>query len=644
MSFSTPGWTWTNTGTQSSTLNETVGETQQSMPDLATGTPVVFTTQTALEQTTSATELGHSATVLRTSTGSSTQGNSWGGTSTEGTYSSPGLSGISMRAHALVPVGSDGLSYAMNNNPTNYVGDYLWTANDLLGGGSSAAPEAQGFSRNFDTSLTTQKTLAATPGSSTTNSDHAASTGSGSNGGTTSYGTGSGGSTDYGPDLPPGHVESRAGLHFIQTTGMIIAAGDDAASKALVNAIAIAQAPLIVCDGNSCVEIVYHDLTTGRESSDPSALVPGGHWSVNVQTAAGTGGYFSVPPAERANKIDSALRKATLDALAEGDQSAREVVEAMKEEWVGAENRIKPTVSNVVINGVKLRKEVSVKTYFRTRVYGLPFIGYEEPFGSEVIQTNYYDSSGRLVVDPEAPTRIGFDDTVFEGQRLRETASHSRSNMAGQAYRTGLLVVGVGVVASQFTPGPEDIIIDGALAAGAGELALAAGRSGLKIAFDKAQGVFRYFRSGPGDKLVEVAEKEAKDALGKNANELIEKFKKGEDGAQSKNFAAEQAKDCVLDKATGQLHHAISTKVGRAIDKHKNLSGAFKKRDPRFVTRAADDAAHRGYQRWHRDIDDEVVKWLESDRNKDATAEDFLAWLRSRYQQPDLKPRFPNGF
>ncbi len=93
MSFSTPGWTWTNTGTESSTLNETVGQTIQSMPDMMTGAAVA---ETELEQTTSASELNHSATVLRTSTGSSTLGNSWGSTSTAGTYASPGVSGISM--------------------------------------------------------------------------------------------------------------------------------------------------------------------------------------------------------------------------------------------------------------------------------------------------------------------------------------------------------------------------------------------------------------------------------------------------------------------------------------------------------------------------------------------------------------------
>ena len=280
------GWTWTNTGSQSSTLNETVRETRQSMPDLATGTPVAFTNQTQLERTTSATELSNSATVLRTSTGSSTQGSSWGGTSTVGTFSNPGESGISMRAHALVPVGSDGLSYVMNNNPTNYVGDYAWLADDILVGSTTAPPEAQGYTRNFGSPLATQKTLAATPGASTTNSDNAASTGSGgtgSNGGTTSYGSGGSSSSPQGPALPPGHIESQAGLHFIRTTGMIMTNGDDAASKALTNAIASAQAPFIHCDGNSCVSVAYRDLTTGLQSSDPSAIVYGGSW-VSVQT------------------------------------------------------------------------------------------------------------------------------------------------------------------------------------------------------------------------------------------------------------------------------------------------------------------------------------------------------------------------
>ncbi len=223
-----------------------------------------------------------------------------------------------MRAHALVPVGSDGLSYAMNNNPTNYVGDYLWTANDLLGGGSSAPPEAQGYSRNFDTNLTTQKTLAATPGASTTNSDNAASAGSGagaygSNGsstsygssGTTAYGSGSGGSSDYGPALPPGHATSYevAGLMYIQTAGMIVAAGDDAVSKGLSNGMAD-QAGFLLCYDNSCV---YQDLTTGLASTDPSAIVPGGIWVQSASTTVQTSGQSGGMPPELAAATDEAL-------------------------------------------------------------------------------------------------------------------------------------------------------------------------------------------------------------------------------------------------------------------------------------------------------------------------------------------------
>ncbi|MGQ9855055.1 MAG: hypothetical protein ACUVTG_16845, partial [Candidatus Oleimicrobiaceae bacterium] len=93
--------------------------------------------------------------------------------------------------------------------------------------------------------------------------------------------------------------------------------------------------------------------------------------------------------------------------------------------------------------------------------------------------------------------------------------------------------------------------------------------------------------------------------------------------------------------ATGQLHHAISTKVHKALEEHPVLRGAYRRRDPRLVTRAADKEAHYGYQRWHRDLDDEVVQWLEEHRH--ATVEQFDAWLRWRYNQPDLRKRFSEG-
>ena len=94
-------------------------------------------------------------------------------------------------------------------------------------------------------------------------------------------------------------------------------------------------------------------------------------------------------------------------------------------------------------------------------------------------------------------------------------------------------------------------------------------------------------------------------------------------------------------RGTGQLHHAISKKIYRELQKHRNLAGHYKARDPRFVTRAVDGAAHRGYQRWHRDLDREVMAWIR--RNKKATPAQFEAYLRSVYNRPELRARFPAG-
>ena len=72
------------------------------------------------------------------------------------------------------------------------------------------------------------------------------------------------------------------------------------------------------------------------------------------------------------------------------------------------------------------------------------------------------------------------------------------------------------------------------------------------------------------------------------------------------------------------------------------MKGKYGWRDLRFTTTAVDDAAHRGYQTWHRELDDEIVGWL--GRNQNATTQQFEDWLRWRYSQPDMKARFPNGF
>jgi len=71
------------------------------------------------------------------------------------------------------------------------------------------------------------------------------------------------------------------------------------------------------------------------------------------------------------------------------------------------------------------------------------------------------------------------------------------------------------------------------------------------------------------------------------------------------------------------------------------LKGAYKARDPRFVTQAKDLPSHIGYQTWHRKLDEEVLAWFEI--HKKATPAEFEEFLKKRYSQPDLLERFPKG-
>jgi hypothetical protein len=68
----------------------------------------------------------------------------------------------------------------------------------------------------------------------------------------------------------------------------------------------------------------------------------------------------------------------------------------------------------------------------------------------------------------------------------------------------------------------------------------------------------------------------------------------------------------------------------------------YKARDERFVTQAVDEAAHRGYQTWHRNMEKQVEKWLTE--NETATPAEFEAFLRWLYKtDQELSWRFPNG-
>ena len=48
------------------------------------------------------------------------------------------------------------------------------------------------------------------------------------------------------------------------------------------------------------------------------------------------------------------------------------------------------------------------------------------------------------------------------------------------------------------------------------------------------------------------------------------------------------------------------------------------------------------YQRWHREVDDEVVEWLTE--NQQATPKQFEDYLRGIYSRPEMRARFPNGY
>lgn len=92
----------------------------------------------------------------------------------------------------------------------------------------------------------------------------------------------------------------------------------------------------------------------------------------------------------------------------------------------------------------------------------------------------------------------------------------------------------------------------------------------------------------------------------------------------------------------GQLHHIISRTIAKALKTHAKLKGLYTARDPRFVARAKDEDSHCGYQQWHRDVDDEVVRWLS--RTENATPQKFEAFLREIYSRAAMRARFPDGF
>ncbi len=109
------------------------------------------------------------------------------------------------------------------------------------------------------------------------------------------------------------------------------------------------------------------------------------------------------------------------------------------------------------------------------------------------------------------------------------------------------------------------------------------------------------------------------------------------DAAEAQGEAAPEPPDC-----KGQNHHVISRPIAKALERHKTLRGLFGPRDRRFVAKAKDKESHCGYQKWHRDVDLEVMMWLRE--HEKATPEQFMSKLREIYSRKEMLERFPNGF
>ena len=129
---------------------------------------------------------------------------------------------------------------------------------------------------------------------------------------------------------------------------------------------------------------------------------------------------------------------------------------------------------------------------------------------------------------------------------------------------------------------------------------------------------------GAAQRLEKLTEKERKSILATAAT-----------AGSDEEATAIMKREIARQVGNRQIHHPISETVYKALEKHKNLRGKYRPRDERFASLAITYEAHQGYEKWHRELDQEVKNWIEE--NGTATEAVFEAWLRQRYAQPDLR-------
>ena len=77
----------------------------------------------------------------------------------------------------------------------------------------------------------------------------------------------------------------------------------------------------------------------------------------------------------------------------------------------------------------------------------------------------------------------------------------------------------------------------------------------------------------------------------------------------------------------GQKHHPFSRKIVRAANENPNLKGHVTRNSGTVKALTAD--GHKGYQDWHRKLDDKIVKWI--GENKKASLSDFTNYMNRLY-------------
>lgn len=145
-------------------------------------------------------------------------------------------------------------------------------------------------------------------------------------------------------------------------------------------------------------------------------------------------------------------------------------------------------------------------------------------------------------------------------------------------------------------------------------------------------------------KSAEIQAELARAALRREALKAAEEEDdgRGDESSESEATGAVAEASAEPPDCKGQEHHIISRPIAEALERHQTLSGLYKPRDKRFKTRAKDTESHCGYQDWHRQVDAEVIDWLEKFPN--ASPEQFLEMLRKIYSRPKMLERFPHGF